>query len=83
MHAWQERTLRRCQVNKFGMIGTEDDETFSVRLVSGSDGERATFEINDAEIVVCVPADTVTRQSLPMAADFIRRAGFNCRQLQR
>jgi hypothetical protein len=46
-------------------------ETFSVRLVGGSDGERATFEINDVEnrcLLTCRYRDkTISAE----AADFL------------
>ena len=52
-------------------------ETFSVRLVGGSDGERATFEINDVEnrcLLTCRYRDkTISAE----AADFFDALIFN------
>jgi hypothetical protein len=57
-------------------------ETFSVRLVGGSDGERATFEINDVEnrcLLTCRNRDkTISAE----AADFFDALISIRRQLQ-
>ena len=57
-------------------------ETFSVRLVGGSDGERATFEINDAGnrcLLICRYRDTTISAE---AADFFDALISIRRQLQ-
>jgi hypothetical protein len=57
-------------------------ETFSVRLVGGSDGERATFEINDAGnrcLLICRYRDTTISSE---AADFFDALASIRRQLQ-
>ena len=58
-------------------------ETFSVRLVGGSDGERATFEINDVEnrcLLTCRYRDKTISSE---AADFFDALILIRRQLQR
>jgi hypothetical protein len=58
-------------------------ETFSVRLVGGSDGERATFEINDVEnrcLLTCRYRDKTISSE---ATDFFEALISIRRQLQR
>jgi hypothetical protein len=58
-------------------------ETFSVRLVGGSDGERATFEINDVEnrcLLTCRYRDKTISSE---ATDFFDALASIRRQLQR
>jgi len=57
-------------------------ETFSVRLVGGSDGERATFEINDVEnrcLLTCRYRDKTISSE---ATDFFDALASIRRQLQ-
>ena len=58
-------------------------ETFSVRLVGGSDGERATFEINDVKnrcLLTCRYRDKTISSE---ASDFFHALASIRRQLQR
>ena len=57
-------------------------ETFSVRLVGGSDGERATFEINDVKnrcLLICRYRDKTISSD---ATDFFEALVSIRRQLQ-